>query len=80
MSSEERLKNVFELRVELARLKTMVRAGGAIEKPGRIRELRKTIARILTIENEYKLGIRVAKEKKVKTPKQKKATKEKQTK
>ncbi|MCW3998550.1 MAG: 50S ribosomal protein L29 [Candidatus Bathyarchaeota archaeon] len=80
MSSEERFKNLSELRVELARLKTMVRAGGAVEKPGRIRELRKTIAQILTIENEYKLGIRVEKEKKVKKPKQKKTKKEKQTK
>jgi large subunit ribosomal protein L29 len=80
MSSEERFKNLSELRIELARLKTMVRAGGAVEKPGRIRELRKTIAQILTIENEYRLGIRVEKEKKVKKPKQKKAKKEKQTK
>jgi large subunit ribosomal protein L29 len=80
MSSEERLKNLSELQIELARLKTMVRAGGAVEKPGRIRELRKTIAQILTVENEYKLGIRVEKEKKVKKPKQKKPKKEKQTK
>ncbi|MBK5133957.1 50S ribosomal protein L29 [Candidatus Bathyarchaeota archaeon] len=80
MSSEERDKNLSDLRVELARLKTMVRAGGAVEKPGRIRELRKTIARILTIENEYKLGIRVVKEKKVNKPKQPKKQKETQTK
>lgn len=80
MSSEEREKNLSDLRVELARLKTMVRAGGAVEKPGRIRELRKTIARILTIENEYKLGIRVVKEKKVNKPKQPKKQKETQTK
>jgi large subunit ribosomal protein L29 len=80
MSSEERHKNLLELRVELARLKTMVRAGGAVEKPGRIRELRKTIARILTIENEYALGIRVVKGKKVTKSKQPKKQKEKKTK
>ncbi len=80
MSSEERNKNLSELRVELARLKTMVRAGGAVEKPGRIRELRKTIAQILTIENEYTLGIRVVKEKKVTKSKQSKKPKEKKTK
>jgi ribosomal protein L29 len=34
MSSEERNKNLSELRLELAKLKTMVRAGGAVEKPG----------------------------------------------
>lgn len=80
MSSEERNKNLLELRVELARLKTMVRAGGAVEKPGRIRELRKTIAQILTIENEYTLGIRVVNEKKVTKSKQSKKPKEKKTK
>jgi large subunit ribosomal protein L29 len=58
MSSEERTKKVSDLRAELARLKTMVRAGGAVENPARIRELRKSIAQVLTIENEVKLGIR----------------------
>ncbi|KON33336.1 MAG: hypothetical protein AC479_04925 [miscellaneous Crenarchaeota group-6 archaeon AD8-1] len=72
MSSKERLKNLSDLRIELARLKTMVRAGGAVEKPGKIRELRKTIAQILTVENEYKLGIRAKKEKKVKKTKKEK--------
>lgn len=52
MSSEDRRKKLTELRTELMRLKTMIKAGGAVENPGRIRELRKTVARILTIENE----------------------------
>jgi len=56
MPSEERRKKLVELRTELVRLKTMVKAGGAIENPARIRELRKTIARILTIENEEGLA------------------------
>jgi large subunit ribosomal protein L29 len=63
MSSEERTKKLSELRAELARLRTMVRAGGAVENPTRIRELRRTIAQILTIENENKLGIRKTEEK-----------------
>ncbi len=54
MSSDERKKNIVELRNELVRLKTMVKAGGALENPARIREIRRTIARILTIENEGK--------------------------
>ena len=58
MSSEDRTKKLSELRAELARLKTMVRAGGAVENPARIRELRKAVAKILTIENENKLGLR----------------------
>jgi len=52
MSSEDRKKRVMELRTELLRLKTMVKAGGAIDNPARVRELRKAIARILTVENE----------------------------
>lgn len=52
MSSEDRKKKLTELRTELLRLKTLVKAGGAIENPSRVQELRKTIARILTIENE----------------------------
>ena len=63
MSAEDRDKKVSELRAELARLKTMVRAGGAVENPARIRELRKTIAKILTVENEDKLGLRKKEEK-----------------
>ncbi|OYT43577.1 50S ribosomal protein L29 [Candidatus Bathyarchaeota archaeon ex4484_40] len=30
----------------------MIKAGGTIENPSRIREIRKTIARILTVNNE----------------------------
>ena len=56
LSSEKRKEKVTEFRTELARLKTMVEAGGSIDNPTRIRELRKTIARILTIEAEEKRG------------------------
>ncbi len=58
MSKEERRRKLNELRAELMRLRTMVRAGGAIENPARIRELKRAIARILTIEREEELGIR----------------------
>jgi large subunit ribosomal protein L29 len=54
MSPEDRTKKLSELKTELSRLKTMISAGGAVENPARIRELRKTIAQILTIENEHK--------------------------
>jgi len=57
MSTEERARKISDLRAELARLKTMVRAGGAVENPARIRNLRKTIAQLLTMENEDKVGI-----------------------
>ena len=56
MSSDKRQEKVNELRTELARLKTMVAAGGSIDNPTQIRAIRKTIARILTIEAEEKQG------------------------
>jgi large subunit ribosomal protein L29 len=70
MPSEERTKRLGELRTELLRLKTMVRAGGTVENPARIRELRRTIARVLTIEHEEKLGL--VKKKQKEKPKEKK--------
>lgn len=54
MDSAERNKKLSELRAELSRLRTMISAGGAVENPARIRELRRAIARILTIENQQK--------------------------
>jgi large subunit ribosomal protein L29 len=58
MPSEDRRKKLTELRTELLRLKTMVKAGGAIENPAQVRELRKAIARVLTIENEESHSMR----------------------
>jgi len=55
MSSDKRREKVTELRTELVRLRTMTKAGGSIENTGRVRELRKTISRILTIEHEVQL-------------------------
>jgi len=49
---EERQKKLAELRAELVKLNTSVKAGGNVENVGRIRELRRTIARMLTIANE----------------------------
>jgi len=58
MSSDDRRKKLVELKTELVRLKTMVKAGGSIDNPARVRELRKAIARVLTIENETKTSKR----------------------
>jgi len=57
MSPEERKKKLDELMAELMRLKAMIAAGGAVENPARIRELRRAIARILTVQREEELGI-----------------------
>jgi large subunit ribosomal protein L29 len=73
LSTEDRANRLLDLRVELARIRTMVNAGGAVENPTRIRELRRTIAQILTIENEKKLGIRQPAEEKEEKPAKKAA-------
>ena len=57
MSAEDRKKKLVDLRAEQSRLRTMIKAGGAVENPTKVREIRRTIAQILTVENEIKLGI-----------------------
>lgn len=52
MTPDRRTERIDELRTELARLKATVKAGGSIENPSRIREIRKAIARLLTVQNE----------------------------
>ncbi len=75
-SHEDRQKRLNELRNELVRLMTMIKAGGSIENPARVHELRKAIARIMTIENEPTLPKKPEKEAK-KTEKRKKRTRKK---
>ena len=70
MSLEDRQSKLSELQTELIRLRTMVKAGGQVENSARIRELRKTIARVLTIDKE---PVPVKKEQK--KPKEKKKAK-----
>lgn len=53
MSVDEMKARLAELRSELAREKA-VAAVGSLESPGRVGELRRTIARILTIIEEVK--------------------------
>ncbi len=55
MSPEERLKLLSELRIELAKLREQARVG-TLTNVGKIRIVRKNIARILTIINEEKKG------------------------
>ncbi len=51
-SSEDLLKRLSELKTELVRMRTMVEAGGAVENSSKIRDIKKTIARIQTVINE----------------------------
>jgi len=52
MSAEEIEEELRSLESELIREKGIVAAGGALEKPGRIRDIRRTIARIMTVQTE----------------------------
>lgn len=52
MTPAEREAEVDELRTELLNTKAVQAAGGAPENPGRVKELKKTIARIKTIQQE----------------------------
>lgn len=54
MGREERRRRLEELRAELSRLRTQA-ARGTLENPSRIREVRKAIARLLTVEREERL-------------------------
>lgn len=55
MSMEERLKKLEELRIELIRLRGQAKMGGNPQAAGKIKEVRRAIARILTIIREEQL-------------------------
>ncbi len=54
MNPTERQEELDKLKLELIRERAIASAGGAPENPGRINEIRKTIARIKTIHKEPK--------------------------
>ncbi|MEB3825491.1 MAG: 50S ribosomal protein L29 [Desulfurococcales archaeon] len=55
MSREERMKKLEELKNELINIRGKIR-GGVVENPGKIKALKRDIARILTINREEELG------------------------
>lgn len=56
-SDEELIEELQELKTELRNLRTKIRSGGAVENSGQLRNIKRTIARILTILNERKRGL-----------------------
>jgi len=52
MNATEQSEELDKLKMELIRERAIASAGGAPENPGRIREIRRTIARIKTIQKE----------------------------
>ena len=51
-SGREREEELESLMTDLMRERGMIATGGASENPGRVREIRRTIARIKTAEEE----------------------------
>jgi large subunit ribosomal protein L29 len=52
MSVDELQQNVVELKQELSKEKSTIASGTKSENPGKIRKIRRDIARLLTIINE----------------------------
>ncbi|RLG80417.1 MAG: 50S ribosomal protein L29 [Thermoprotei archaeon] len=57
MSREERIRRLNELRLELIKLRLQAKLG-TLTNTSRIRNIRRDIARILTIIREEELGIK----------------------
>ena len=54
MSEKELNDRLMELRLDLSKERASSEVGGTVKSPGRIREIRRTIARILTVKSEKK--------------------------
>ena len=52
LSKEEMKNKMFELKKKLIKLKTQVSRGTPPENPGKIRSLKRNIARILTLQKQ----------------------------
>ncbi len=52
MLPEERQQKVTELRAELTTIRTMVKSGGTVDNPARIRQLKRTVAKLLTAQHQ----------------------------
>jgi large subunit ribosomal protein L29 len=49
---EELEKKIVDLKKELMRMRTQIAQGTPPEKPGRVKQIKRTIAKILTVKNE----------------------------
>jgi large subunit ribosomal protein L29 len=53
MSKKERNEELEGLIIDLMRERVTIASGGAPENPGRAREIRKTIAKLKTVQREF---------------------------
>lgn len=56
LSEKELEKKLDELKLELAKERANISIGASVTSPGRIKEIRKTIARVRTIKSEKPKG------------------------
>ena len=61
MTDSELAAKLFEFQKELNSERGMLASGGRTSNPGKISELRRCVARVLTVIQERKLGIRAVK-------------------
>lgn len=52
MTRAEREKKLEELTAELTRSRALLTGAGTVESPGKVKQIRRTIARILTVNGE----------------------------
>ena len=71
MKPEDLDKIVSELRLELSKELGNVKMGRAVKNPGKIKQMRKSIAQILTVKKELKLSGHKSRSGKSKKPKSK---------
>ncbi|MDI6886326.1 MAG: 50S ribosomal protein L29 [archaeon] len=62
MSEKERREELESLMKDLLRERGIIATGGSPENPGRVGEIRRTIARIKTVQSEEQRGEEVARE------------------
>jgi len=62
MSEKERKEELESLIKDLFRARGIIATGGSPENPGRVGEIRRTIARIKTVQGEEQRGEEVARE------------------
>ena len=56
LSKEELSKRIEELKKELMIAKSQISGGSQAENPGKIKEIKRTIARLITIKKEVEIN------------------------
>ncbi|MEM3031774.1 MAG: 50S ribosomal protein L29 [Nitrososphaerota archaeon] len=57
MSEKELMEKLDQLKSELRKARSEIGAGGAVAKPTQTRNIRRSIARVLTVLNERRRGL-----------------------